>query len=75
MRLPDTVDTHPGHQAGSLCGAGLSGQPALTLGFDKRWSLALAQGKAAFIDAVTGNIPPRPADMETKLPANRALAA
>ena len=56
MRLPDTVDIHPGHQAGSLCGAGLS-------------------GKAAFIDAVTGNIPPRPADMETKLPANRALAA
>ncbi|MGK2942146.1 MAG: MBL fold metallo-hydrolase [Immundisolibacter sp.] len=75
MKLPDEVEIYPGHQAGSLCGAGLSGKPASTLGFEKRWNLALAQGKAAFIDAVTRDIPPRPADMETKLRSNRGLAA
>ena len=75
MRLPDTVDIHPGHQAGSLCGAGLSGKPSSTLGFEKRWNPALTLGKAEFIDHLTRDIPPRPAGMETKLPANRPLAA
>ncbi len=63
-----------GHQAGSLCGAGLSGKPSSTLGFEKRWNPTLALDKAAFVDALTRDIPPRPADMDAMVRANLGLA-
>ncbi len=75
LDLPDEIEIYPGHQAGSLGGAGLSGKPASTLGFEKRCNPALAQDKAAFIDTLTGDIPPRPAEMEAMVRANRGLAA
>jgi hydroxyacylglutathione hydrolase len=61
--LPTEIEVYPGHQAGSACGAGLSGKPSSTLGFEKRWNPALAMERAAFIDHVTKEIPPRPAGM------------
>ena len=33
--LPDGLEIHPGHGAGSMCGAGLSARPMSTLGFER----------------------------------------
>ena len=72
LNLPDDVEIYPGHQAGSDCGAGLSGKPSSTLGFEKRWNPALSLPREAFIDALTAQIPPRPADMDRIVAANTA---
>ncbi len=72
LKLPDEVEIFPGHQAGSACGAGLSGKPSSTLGFERRWNPALSMDKAAFVDYLTGAIPPRPAEMDRIVAANIA---
>jgi hydroxyacylglutathione hydrolase len=72
LRLPDDVEVYPGHQAGSVCGVGLSGKPSSTLGFEKRWNPGLSMDKAAFIEYLTREIPPRPADMDNIVAANIA---
>ncbi|MDE1942997.1 MAG: MBL fold metallo-hydrolase [Betaproteobacteria bacterium] len=73
LKLPDELEIYPGHQAGSVCGAGLSGKPCSTLGFEKRWNPALSLTRADFIAQVTGVIPPRPAQMEAMVRANLGL--
>lgn len=73
LMLPDQVEIFPGHQAGSLCGAGMSGKPSSTLGFEKRFNPALQlQERLAFIDFLTRGISPRPADMERIVAVNTA---
>jgi hydroxyacylglutathione hydrolase len=72
LPLPNELELFPGHQAGSVCGAGLSGKPSSTLGFEKRWNPALSMDKAAFIDYLTREIPPRPAAMDRMVAANIA---
>lgn len=74
LPLPDVLEIFPGHQAGSVCGAGLSGKPSSTLGFEKRWNPALTMDRAAFIDDLTREIPPRPAEMDAMVRANLGLA-
>lgn len=70
--LPNELEIYPGHQAGSACGAGLSGKPSSTIGFEKKFNPALSMDKAAFVREVTANIPPRPADMDRIVAANIA---
>lgn len=70
LTLSDGLEIFPGHQAGSACGAGLSGKPSSTLGFEKRWNSALSLDKAAFIAQLVNSIPPRPTDIEKILAAN-----
>lgn len=70
LPLPGDLEVFPGHQAGSACGAGLSGKPSSTLGFEKRWNPALSVDKAGFIAAVTAEIPARPANMDAIVAAN-----
>lgn len=70
LPLPDEIEIYPGHQAGSACGAGLSGKPASTLGFEKRWNPALTMTRAAFIEHLTQEIPPRPAEMDAMVRFN-----
>lgn len=74
LTLPDEVEIFPGHQAGSLCGAGLSGKPSSTLGFERRWNPVLSLDRAAFIDHLTRDIPPCPAGMDAIVRANLGLA-
>lgn len=68
--LPDDLEIFPGHQAGSACGAGLSGKPSSTIGFERRWNPALTMAKADFVLQITASIPPRPGDMERIIAAN-----
>lgn len=63
LTLPNEVELYPGHVAGSVCGAGLSGKPASTLGFEKRWNPMLSLARDTFVEALTREIPPRPAEM------------
>ncbi|WP_419249661.1 MBL fold metallo-hydrolase [Sandaracinus amylolyticus] len=70
LALPDDLEVWPAHFAGSACGAGLSGKPCSTIGFEKRWSPLLALDRDAFVAAVAA-VPANPADMAAHLRANR----
>ncbi|WP_026301080.1 MULTISPECIES: MBL fold metallo-hydrolase [unclassified Thioalkalivibrio] len=73
LGLPDELEIYPGHYAGSACGAGLSGKPSSTLGFEKRFNPGLAfSDRDAFVDFLTSDIPPRPAGMDAYVAANIA---
>ena len=71
LTLPDDLEIFPGHQAGSVCGAGLSGKPSSTVGFEKRFNLALRiADQADFVRYLVKDIPPRPAEMDKMVAAN-----
>jgi hydroxyacylglutathione hydrolase len=75
LSLPDAIEVYPGHQAGSACGAGLSGKPSSTIGFERRFNPSLALDESgAFIELLVRDIPERPADMERILAANTRSA-
>ena len=59
--LPDYVEVLPGAYSGSVCGRGLSGKPASTIGFEKRHNLALRIAyEEAFVNSMLADIPPLP---------------
>jgi hydroxyacylglutathione hydrolase len=70
LKLPDEIEIYPGHQAGSVCGAGISGKPSSTLGFEKRWNPMLSMNKVEFVARLASDIPPRPADMDRIVAVN-----
>ena len=73
LPLGNEVEIFPGHQAGSVCGAGLSGKPSSTIGFEKRFNPGLkSASKDEFVRALLAQIPPRPADMDRIVAANIA---
>ena len=72
LHLSNEVEIYPGHQAGSVCGAGLSGKPSSTIGFEKRWNPRLSMTKESFIEYLLKEIPPRPAEMDKMVAANIA---
>jgi glyoxylase-like metal-dependent hydrolase (beta-lactamase superfamily II) len=74
LKLPETLEVYPGHFAGSVCGAGMSGKPATTLAFEKRWNPALSLRMDEFIESVSEGILPKPAEMEAVLRGNKGLA-
>jgi glyoxylase-like metal-dependent hydrolase (beta-lactamase superfamily II) len=73
LELPDHVVLYPSHYAGSVCGRGLSGNPISSIGFERAQSPLLALADAdAFADALLADAPPRPADQDRIVAANRA---
>lgn len=70
LTLPPEMEIYPGHQAGSACGVGLSGKPASTLAFEKRFNPVLSMTRDEFIDVVSANVPPPPEDMTRIVEAN-----
>jgi glyoxylase-like metal-dependent hydrolase (beta-lactamase superfamily II) len=73
LTLPNEIEIYAGHVAGSVCGVGISGKPGSTIGFEKRWNPILSLDRAAFVAALTAEIPPRPAEMERMVKANLGL--
>jgi hydroxyacylglutathione hydrolase len=69
--LPETLEIYPAHFSGSLCGAGMSGKPMSTLAFEKRWNPTLALDRGSFIEKMASTSPPKPAEIEAVLRANR----
>ena len=70
LRLPAELEIYPGHEAGSACGAGLSGKPASTIGFEKRFNPQLSMASEAFVDAVVADIPAPPPAMNAFIRRN-----
>jgi len=68
--LPGHVEIFPGAQAGSVCGAGISGKPSSTIAFEKRFNTALLADKAEFVAAILGNLPPQPVGMAEIIRSN-----
>jgi glyoxylase-like metal-dependent hydrolase (beta-lactamase superfamily II) len=61
LTLPDHLLVYPGHYSGSLCGRGLSGHPASTIGFERRHNKALRlDDEDAFAAALLEDLPPVP---------------
>jgi hydroxyacylglutathione hydrolase len=60
--LPDGLEVHPGHGAGSLCGAGMSARPLSTLGYERVANPYLdpALDEEAFVRKILGSSPPFP---------------
>lgn len=71
LTLAPEVEIYPGHTSGSACGAGLSGKPVSTVGFEKRWNPMLSMTRDDFVAALTASIPLRPAEMDRMVEFNR----
>jgi hydroxyacylglutathione hydrolase len=73
LALPDDLLVYPAHYSGSVCGRGLSGHPASTIGFERRHNAALQhESENDFVTALVQDIPPVPEDQAEILAANRA---
>jgi hydroxyacylglutathione hydrolase len=70
--LPDHLALYPAHYSGSVCGRGLSANPASTVGFERRHNPALQfHTEEAFVEALTKDIPPAPDGQAAIVVANR----
>jgi glyoxylase-like metal-dependent hydrolase (beta-lactamase superfamily II) len=74
LTLPGDLEVYPAHFAGSACGAGMSGKPASTIAFEKRWNSLLSLDEAAFIEQVGATVPPKPASMAEIMRFNQGRA-
>jgi hydroxyacylglutathione hydrolase len=73
LSLPDDLLLYPAHYSGSVCGRGLSANPASTIGFERRHNKALQfHSEDAFADALVRDIPPTPPQQAEIIAANRA---
>jgi hydroxyacylglutathione hydrolase len=73
LALPDHLLVYPAHYAGSVCGRGLSGHPASSIGFERRHNRVLAGGSEdAFVEDVLRDIPPVPEQRAEIVAANRS---
>lgn len=73
LPLPDHLALYPAHYSGSVCGRGLSANPASTIGFERRHNPALQHdSENAFVDALVKDIPPAPEHQREIVAANRS---
>jgi len=73
LKLPDHLLLYPAHYSGSVCGRGLSAQPASTVGFERRHNKALQfESKQAFVEALVKDVPPAPPQQAEIVAANRS---
>jgi glyoxylase-like metal-dependent hydrolase (beta-lactamase superfamily II) len=71
--LPDHLLLYPGHYSGSVCGRGLSGNPASTIGFERRTNSALQlDSEDAFVEGLLEDLPPAPEHQAEIVAANLA---
>ena len=73
LTLPDHLLLYPAHYSGSVCGRGLSGHPASTIGFERRHNKAVQfDSEDAFVEALVRDIPPAPEHRAEIVAVNRA---
>jgi glyoxylase-like metal-dependent hydrolase (beta-lactamase superfamily II) len=73
LSLPDDVLVYPAHYSGSVCGRGLSGNPASSIGFERRHNKALQFAtEHSFVEALVRDIPPVPPQQAAIVDANRS---
>lgn len=61
LTLDDSVEVYPTHYAGSVCGKALSPKPSSTIGFERRFNLALQfRSKSEFVKFVMDDLPVQP---------------
>ena len=73
LSLPDHLVLYPAHYSGSVCGRGLSANPASTIGFERRHNRVLEfDSEDAFAAALTADLPPAPEHQAAIVAANRA---
>jgi hydroxyacylglutathione hydrolase len=73
LTLPDQLLLYPAHYSGSVCGRGLSANPATTIGFERRYNPVLQlDSEDAFVQALMSDIPPAPEQQAAIVKANRS---
>jgi hydroxyacylglutathione hydrolase len=73
LTLPDHLMLYPAHYSGSVCGRGLSSNPASSIGFERRHNRALAfDDEEEFVAALVQDIPPAPERQAEIVAANRS---
>jgi hydroxyacylglutathione hydrolase len=73
LTLPDDLLLYPAHYSGSVCGRGLSANPASTIGFERRNNKALQlSSEDAFVEALIRDTPDPPAQQAEIVATNRA---
>jgi hydroxyacylglutathione hydrolase len=73
LELPDDLLLYPAHYSGSVCGRGLSANPASTIGFERRNNTALQfDSEESFVEALVKDILPAPPQQAEIVAANRA---
>jgi hydroxyacylglutathione hydrolase len=73
LTLPEHLLLYPSHYSGSVCGRGLSANPASTIGFERRHNAALRHAdEDAFVAALLQDIPPAPEQQAAIVAANRS---
>jgi glyoxylase-like metal-dependent hydrolase (beta-lactamase superfamily II) len=73
LTLPDELLLYPAHYSGSVCGRGLSANPASTIGFERRHNKALRfDSEEAFVAALVQDTPAPPSQQAEILAANRS---
>jgi hypothetical protein len=69
------VEVYPAHGAGSACGRAMSSKTATTIGFERRFNLALrAADEASFVQALMTGLPPKPPNFDRIIGRNRSRA-
>ena len=64
----------PAHGAGSACGRAMSAKSGSTIGFERRFNPALQlRDRAAFVDFLMEDLPPKPPSFETIVGKNKGL--
>jgi hydroxyacylglutathione hydrolase len=73
LRLDDAVEVHPGHGAGSLCGAGIGKEPYSSIGNERRFNpLLQKRSREDFVAAVMADLPETPPYFARMKRVNRA---
>ncbi len=61
LKLPDFCEVLPAHGAGSLCGRAMGAKRHSTIGYERKYNVALQiKDKAEFIKSLTEDMPPAP---------------
>lgn len=71
LTLSEYIEVYPAHFAGSACGRGMSGKPASTIGFERRFNPALQPRTIdEFVHFMTADTPAKPAGFKTIIETN-----